>query len=329
MAPAKITGDHGRFSPIPNPMTAWLALAAGEDREHGGNDGYDDNPSAHYSWDDTVANHNSIRSGDQIVLRDKRTLLGASTIDSIVEDRLVKQFHSCPRCGKAGIKPRKTKQPRFRCQDCSATFKDPDTNSREVVTYRSRHDIAWIDLGGQLAATELRVLCMSPRSQLSIRELDWPRFEHALRETDPTLRLTITEARRDQIVGGHRPATVRARIGQAAFRSRLLAQFNEVCAFTGPAPRVTLEAAHLYRFSDSGQHHDDGGLLLRRDVHRLFDLGQIAVDPETTTIDVGEDLSPFAEYGCLQGRQLQVPMTNGHRRWLQAHWRLHRTDPGD
>jgi predicted RNA-binding Zn-ribbon protein involved in translation (DUF1610 family) len=310
-------------------MTAWLALAAGEDRQHGGNDGYEDHPSSYYSWDETVPNHASVRRGDRIALWDKRTLLGVSIIESIDKGRSVKQFHSCPQCGKADIKPRKTRRPRFRCNGCGATFDDPTTDSREVVTYRSRHDVAWVDLAGHLTAPGLRAVCRSPRSQLSIRELDWPRFERALREVDPTLKLTVTEGRRDQIAGGHRAATVRVRIGQAAFRNRLLARFHVVCAFTGPAPGAALEAAHLYRYSDSGEHHDDGGLLLRRDIHRLFDLGQITVDPATMTIDVGDDLSSFSEYSCLQGRPLQVPMTSGQRRWLEAHRRLHRADPPD
>lgn len=310
-------------------MTAWLALAVGEDRQHGGNDGYDDSPSSHYSWDETVPNHAAVRRGDKIVLWDKHTLLGASTIESVEQGRLVKQFHSCPDCRMAGIKPRKTKEPRFRCQECGAVFDHPRTDSREVTTYRSHHDIAWMDLAGCLSGPELRALCTRPASQLSIRELDWPRFEQAVRRVDPALKLTITNARSDQIAGGHRPRTVRVRIGQAAFRNRLLSHFGEVCAFTGPAPGAALEAAHLYRFSDSGQHHDDGGFMLRRDVHRLFDLGQIAVDPRKMMIDVGEGLLPFAEYASLQGRSLQVPTTTGSRRWLEEHWRLHRGNQAD
>lgn len=43
---------------------AWLMLAAGDDREHRGNDGYDDAPSAHYSRDSTVPNHLLPRPGD-------------------------------------------------------------------------------------------------------------------------------------------------------------------------------------------------------------------------------------------------------------------------
>lgn len=301
-------------------------LAVGEDRQHGGNDGYDDSPSTHYSWDETVPNHAAVHPGDRVAIWDKRTLLGVSTIEAIEEGRMRKQFHSCSECGKAGIKERKTMSPRYRCHECGATFDRPRTRSGEVVTFRSRHDVAWIDLAGTLSASELRGLCTHPRSQLSIRPLDWFRFERAVRRTDPTVRFTVADVRSREITGGHRTATARVRVGQAAFRNRLLEQFDDVCALTGPAPRQVLEAAHLYRFADSGRHHDDGGLLLRKDVHRLFDLGQIAVDPGTLQIDIDDDLLPFGDYARLQGKTLQVTTTSGHLRWLREHWRLHRTD---
>ena len=60
-------------------------LAAGSDRQHAGNDGYDDAPSEHYSWDDTVANHALPKRGDIIVLWDKETTIGTGTIERIDE----------------------------------------------------------------------------------------------------------------------------------------------------------------------------------------------------------------------------------------------------
>lgn len=59
---------------------SWLMLAVGEDRQHGGNDGYDDSPFTHYSWDDTVPNHGAVRPGDRLAIWNKRTLLGISTV---------------------------------------------------------------------------------------------------------------------------------------------------------------------------------------------------------------------------------------------------------
>src|SRR5688572_20810641 len=94
---------------------AWLALAVGDGRQHGGNDGYDDDPAVYYSWDDRVPNHSGPSEGDAIVLWNKRHLLGASIIDAIELGVAKKTLYTCPLCGRAGIKERKTLRPAFKC----------------------------------------------------------------------------------------------------------------------------------------------------------------------------------------------------------------------
>ncbi len=69
-------------------------------------------PPRHYSWDITVPNHALPQPGDAIVLWDKKALLGASIIEEIEPGLHEKALHRCPTCGLAGIKARKTRQPR-------------------------------------------------------------------------------------------------------------------------------------------------------------------------------------------------------------------------
>lgn len=52
--------------------------AADDDRQHSGNQGYDDDPALRYSRDSTVPNHEAIAEGDAIVIGDKQSLIGAS-----------------------------------------------------------------------------------------------------------------------------------------------------------------------------------------------------------------------------------------------------------
>ncbi|MFE2545087.1 HNH endonuclease [Actinacidiphila glaucinigra] len=271
---------------------AWLVLAVpDEDRTHGGNDGYEDEPSRHYDWDSTVPNHAALTIGDVIALWDKKMLLGVSVIENIATGQAVKETYTSPECGRA-----------------------------RVTTYRSRHAAAWVDLAGLLTGAELRSLCHSPNSQLSLRPLDWARM-CIVSGTAASVRL-VDRAQR-QLAGGHRLVMVRVRVGQGAFRRRLLEEQGEVCAFTGPAPAAALEAAHLYSYAADGQHRPQGGLLLRRDLDRLFDLG--LVDPQQDTLDVVHKLAGFAEYTRLHGRPVPVPLGRGHQAWLAAHWYLHRT----
>jgi ribosomal protein L37AE/L43A len=304
---------------------AWLVLAVGDDRTHGSNDGYDDEPSQHYSWDDTVPNHAALAVGDVIALWDKKSLLGVSVIEDIEMGQAVKNTYTCPECGKASFKPRKVKRPAYLCWDCGAQFDEPVTHRKTVKTYRSRHDAAWVDMAGLLPGSVLRPLCDAPKSQLSLRPLRWEKLRAAIAATGAPTTVAIAETTQQRIAGGHRQATVRVRVGQAAFRKRLLDEQGQSCAFTGPAPGAALEAAHLYSYADAGEHHARGGLLLRRDLHRLFDLGLIAVDPRTALLDVSGELAAYPEYARLQGRPLGIKPTPDHLGWLARHWNMHRT----
>lgn len=118
------------------------------------------------------------------------------------------------------------------------------------------------------------------------------------------------------IPGGHIERTVRARLGQGAFRDVLLDKFGEQCAVTGPTPSGALEAAHLYPFAASSLHDPDGGLLLRSDIHALFDRGQISISP-SGRISVHPTLRGFPAYSDLDGARVKVTLTTGHKDWLK------------
>ncbi|MGX7823574.1 HNH endonuclease [Actinokineospora sp. 24-640] len=236
--------------------------------------------------------------------------VGASVIDGIqVEHDVEKTRFRCPRCEKARIKRRTNTLPIYRCDGCAHKFDDPLRLQGKVTTFRTRHDAGWIDLGGRLAAEELRKLCLSPNSQLSIRELDFERFQAALGTTAAEDRMTPFEvAMSRRISGGHRTAVVRVRIGQGAFRNDLLAKYGDACAFTGPTPRDALDAAHLYSYAADGRHQEEGGLLMRRDIHRLFDVGHIAVHPEKCTVDVTDLVRDYPLYGPMHGTKFKLSL---------------------
>lgn len=71
---------------------------------------------------------------------------------------------------------------------------------------------------------------------------------------------------------------VRPRLGQGGFRASVLDAYDRRCAVTGHKITPTLQAAHIRPVSRGGQHRVDNGLLLRSDVHTMFDLGFLTVD---------------------------------------------------
>ncbi|MGW1588325.1 HNH endonuclease [Streptomyces sp. NPDC002386] len=305
-------------------MAAWLVLAkAGSKRV---SEGYDDNPATHYSWDSTVNNHAKLKVGDVIALWDATELLGLSVIEEIKVGQAEKETPYCRECGKADVAERKKKLPRFVCwnQKCKHESDQAGWKRKRVTTYRSRHEAGWTPARGTLTAAELRALCVQRASQNSLRELRWDDFQHALTGGDTPLPLRIIDTAQQVIAGGHVTATIRVRKGQPAFRKHLLGVFGEVCAFTGPAPVQALEAAHLYSYAANGSHHKGGGLLLRRDLHRLFDLGLITVNPQTRALHLADALKAYPDYSKLDRAPLTVTVTTDHLKWLAKHWDMHR-----
>jgi hypothetical protein len=310
----------------PGAVSAWLLMTVGENRQHGGNAGYDDQADVYYTWDSTVPNHARVKVGDPIAIWDKERLLGLSVIEEIERETKEKLLFKCPYCGKAGIKQRAVKQPRFKCYKCSEVFETPETLTATVVEYRSRHDAAWTSLDGLLPGVALRQLCDAPRSQLSMRQLRWDDFREAvtLRGADRAVDRVVNRAPDFFFPQGHQLEIVRVRRGQRQFREHLLAAQGEICAFTGEAPPRVLDAGHLYSYAELGAHHAHGGLLLRRDIHRLFDDGWLAVDPGTLRVDVSDSLEPYPQYATLHDRTLRTRVRDPQVEWLARHWAEHR-----
>ena len=76
------------------------------------------------------------------------------------------------------------------------------------------------------------------------------------------------------------PTLVTPRLGQGAFRVRITDLYARRCAVSGEKTLPVLQAAHIRPVSRGGLHTADNGLLLRSDIHTLFDLGYVGVTPE-------------------------------------------------
>jgi hypothetical protein len=108
------------------------------------------------------------------------------------------------------------------------------------------------------------------------------------------------------IPGGHGVGASKTRLGQQRFREAMFGRFGESCAFTGPQPPGALEAAHLYLFAKNPKHDLRGGLLLRADLHALFDRYLITIDPVSWSIQVAPELRSYPHLADLDGRAVQL-----------------------
>lgn len=98
------------------------------------------------------------------------------------------------------------------------------------------------------------------------------------------------------------------RRGQPAFRRALVEAYGGKCAITGCAVVDLLEAAHVYPYNDGTTNDVSNGLLLRADLHTLFDLHLISADPDTSLV-VGCASLHGSEYQGYIGRTLASRVT--------------------
>jgi putative restriction endonuclease len=101
----------------------------------------------------------------------------------------------------------------------------------------------------------------------------------------------------------------RARLGQGAFRVLVTDAYERKCAITGEKTLPVLEAAHIQPYAENGPHRVANGLLLRSDLHTLFDRGYLTVTDELrveVSPRIREEFSNGREYYRLHGQLLQA-----------------------
>ena len=99
----------------------------------------------------------------------------------------------------------------------------------------------------------------------------------------------------------------KVRLGQGAFRVLITDAYYRKCSITGEKTLPVLEAAHIKPYAESGPHFISNGILLRSDIHKLFDTGYITIT-EDYKIEVSkrirEEFSNGKEYYQYHGKTL-------------------------
>jgi putative restriction endonuclease len=106
------------------------------------------------------------------------------------------------------------------------------------------------------------------------------------------------------------PVPTRRRLGQGTFQAVVLDAYGRQCAITSERAVPALDAAHIRSFADNPVHELNNGLLLRSDVHRLFDTGYITVTPEyrvEASQRMREDFNDGENYLRLHGTRVRLP----------------------
>jgi HNH endonuclease len=123
-----------------------------------------------------------------------------------------------------------------------------------------------------------------------------------------------------------KPMLVRPRLGQGAFRIIVTDVYDRRCAITGERTLPVLEAAHIKPYGLGGPHQPENGLLLRSDLHTLFDQGYVTVDANELKVVVSgrirEEFENGRDYYQLQGKAIRLPRDSSSlpsREYLEFH----------
>lgn len=315
---AEIRAEHAQ-------ETAWALFSAEGERKYGGNTGYPDVLGTSYVYDNNVGRSQQLREGHLIVIRDGEDVLGVGRISRIEhQDGVQKRQKVCPRCKGGRFDERKVQRPRYRCRrdSCHHEFNEPDDKPTTVTQYVAYYGSTWRALDGAVTADELKEACTDEAVQNAIRPLDVDKLEAMLArvavqlpsQQAETVTVAKVKAARHTVApdissrdngkapkGGRRERKTKARNGQGGFRKKLIQRYGHVCAITGRCPAEVLQAAHLRDFAEHETHNLDEGVLLRADVHLLFDNDLLAVDPTTWRVVLAPSLSEYPAYSRLDG----------------------------
>jgi hypothetical protein len=130
-------------------------------------------------------------------------------------------------------------------------------------------------------------------------------------------------------IGGYRPTDedsrrrvmrqIKERRGQQAFRDALRRRYGDQCMLSGCRLIDVVEAAHIKPYRGVPDNHPENGLLLRADLHTLFDLDLLGIEPSTLRIHLHPD-ARAAGYNDFENERLRCPDLEPSQDALQVRW---------
>lgn len=277
-----------------------------------------------------MPNYKNLRAGDIALIRDHTGLLGIARIVWIESEPGTKEQLRCPECRTTSLKERKLKRPVYRCNVGHET----DFPLREDVactTYKAHFGDSFAPARDVVSLRALQAASPNRSDQFAMRPIDIRQILPQLLESSSKAKLLLTtghlpydgeepdgqsrnldtrgtnevdyqpgyEDTRDRVM-----RQIRARRGQRKFRDSLLSRYGGAYMISGCRLTEILEAAHISPYRGINDNHVGNGLLLRADLHTLFDLDLIGVEPDSLTIHVHPHAAR-AGYGVFEGKALR------------------------
>lgn len=185
---------------------------------------------------------------------------------------------------------------------------------------KSELDLIWEGLNEYDMDRETAALIMSARRFLHGKDKSLQNYSNFLGEqmiahfhlsgdlenTNDPLTKTQNQSQMDSDQGKTRREVEQTiREGQQQFRKDLLIYYGASCMVSGVKVGEVLEAAHILPYNGQSTNHITNGMILRSDIHRLFDKGLLGFRPEDFTIFISPNLE-CTEYQAYSGKKLKL-----------------------
>lgn len=317
-------------------MKGWIAIVALEETV-----GATYRPTAGYGFGDHTPHHRHVAVHDIFFIRSHTQLLAIARVQRIEAGQAEKPVHRCPVCGTGQLGFRSTRSNSYRCL-YGHEFPQPAASVRSGTEYKAYFGLDYIEVSARIEAAELRPFELTNSRQLSLRPCDLDGLMRYIVRRDrnaaatlkgwlTTRALKLTDEDADTAEPTdvldereHRHLGIRLRRGRKVFRDELIRRYGPRCMVSGCTVGALLEAAYIQPETIPKFNNPTNGLLLRSDLHTLFDLNLLAVDPDRLVTVLHPDLAG-SEYAVFDGAPLLIASGRGpNRRALATRWEAYR-----
>nr|WP_294990490.1 HNH endonuclease signature motif containing protein [uncultured Sediminibacterium sp.] len=295
----------------------WILKSKGEESSFGGNSGYPDDPVAEYVYDTNVKNYNKLKQGDQIIIADKNFIKGYATITSVkTKENVPKIRYKCPECKTHEFGERKTMSPRYKCRN-KHEFDEREEEQIVVKEFTAYYGSTFVPAAPATSVKILEPYYLNRNRYYSIQAAD-PAFFVKEGLSMPVLaaekneKASYTFAPADEVpsyspdsddLRARKTKDVVVRKGQQKFKEMLIRYYGHWCMITGCEITEAIQASHIFPYRGEKDNNPRNGLLLRIDLHVLFDANLLGIDPDTLTVALHPRLS-CSSYGKWEGHKL-------------------------
>ncbi|MEM8059113.1 HNH endonuclease signature motif containing protein, partial [Morganella morganii subsp. sibonii] len=222
------------------------------------------------------------------------------------------------------IRPRKNKEPKWRCNN-GHEFENPKIIHEQAIEFIARYGNKYKEIKN-IDISQLIEKTLKYNPQMSIQKINLL-WATQLLKSQSTFDLNIEDRDADNDTPDFESEDkrkiilkqIRQRRGQCNFRNKLL-DSHPVCAVTGCALVDILEAAHIDAYKNDTHNHISNGLLLRSDIHTLFDLNLCAINPNTNKVTFSKKVLKCG-YQKLENTYLDIKHKISYdaisRRWIK------------